>query len=104
MAIEQVFMGKNAASALKLGQARGAAICACATAKIQVFEYTPRMIKQSLVGSGGADNQLQHMVKHILNLNQKMAVDESDALAVALSHAHANTTLQQLPRSRSRGG
>lgn len=105
MAIEQVFMGKNAASALKLGQARGAAICACVTAEIQVFEYTPRMIKQSLVGSGSADkDQVQHMVKHILNLNQKMAADESDALAVALSHAHSNTTLQQLHRSRSRGG
>lgn len=105
MAIEQVFMGKNAASALKLGQARGAAICACAMADIPVFEYTPRMIKQALVGSGSADkNQVQHMVKHILNLKQKMAADESDALAVALSHAHSNTTLLRLHNSRGGWG
>jgi len=97
MAIEQVFMSKNAASALELGQARGAAICACVVAGIEVFEYAPRAIKQAIAGSGAADkNQVQHMVKRILNLDDKLAEDQSDALAVALSHAHANATLQLL--------
>jgi crossover junction endodeoxyribonuclease RuvC len=104
MAIEQVFMSKNAASALKLGQARGAAICACVMTDMPVFEYAPRAIKQAVVGSGSADKgQVQHMVRHILKLEQELAEDQSDALAVALSHAHANSTLQQLKRAGRRG-
>jgi len=95
MAIEQVFMSKNAASALKLGQARGAAICACVVAGIEVFEYAPRAVKQSVVGSGAADkDQVQHMVKRILNLSEKLAEDQSDALAIALSHAHSSVVAQ----------
>ncbi|WP_428605649.1 crossover junction endodeoxyribonuclease RuvC [Sedimenticola sp.] len=104
MAIEQVFMAKNAASALKLGQARGAAICACVMAGLPVFEYAPRAIKQAVVGSGSADkDQVQHMIKHILQLHETLTADQSDALAVAISHAHANSTLQLIGRSK-RGG
>lgn len=101
MAIEQVFMAKNAASALKLGQARGAAICACVVAGLPVFEYAPRAIKQAVVGSGGADkDQVQHMIRHILQLQGPLAEDQSDALAVAISHAHANSTLQLIGRAK----
>ncbi len=103
MAIEQVFMAKNAASALKLGQARGAAICAAVMGGLPISEYTPRMIKLSVVGSGGADKrQVQHMVKRILQLEEELSTDQSDALAIALSHAHARHT--QLQLSRSAGG
>ncbi|MCG8428461.1 MAG: crossover junction endodeoxyribonuclease RuvC [Chromatiales bacterium] len=100
MAIEQVFVAKNAGSALKLGQARGAAICACVVAGLSVAEYTPRMIKQAVVGTGKADkDQVQHMVRHILKLEQKLASDQADALAVALSHAHSNSTLMNLAKA-----
>jgi crossover junction endodeoxyribonuclease RuvC len=103
MAIEQVFVSKNAASALKLGQARGAAICAAIQHGLEVAEYTPTRIKQSVVGSGRADKtQVQHMVKMILNLSGKLQADAADALAVALSHAHSHTTLaRQRAASRS---
>lgn len=104
MAIEQVFMAKNASSALKLGQARGAAICACVVAGLPVSEYAPRAIKQAVVGSGSADkDQVQHMIKHILQLTERLTADQSDALAVAISHAHANSTLQLLARSNKGG-
>lgn len=103
MAIEQVFVAKNASSALKLGQARGAAICACVVAGLPVAEYTPRAVKQSVVGTGRAEKeQVQHMVAQILKLQQKLASDEADALAIALSHGHANSTLAQLGRSAGR--
>ncbi len=103
MAIEQVFMAKNAASALKLGQARGAAICACVTAGLPVFEYAPRAVKQAVVGAGSADkDQVQHMIKHILKLEGPLKPDQSDALAVAISHAHANSTLQLISRNTRR--
>ena len=88
-AIEQVFMARNAASALKLGQARGAAICAGVNYGLEVYEYAPRSVKQALVGGGGADKgQVQHMVRVILSLSEEMAEDQSDALAVAICHAH----------------
>ena len=94
MAIEQVFVAKNAASALKLGQARGAAICAAMQHGLEVAEYTPTRIKQTVVGSGRADKgQVQHMVKMILNLSETLQADAADALAVAISHAHSHTTL-----------
>ena len=97
VAIEQVFMAKNAASALKLGQARGAAICAVVTAGLPVSEYTARMIKLAVVGTGKADKeQVQHMVKRILGLGQRLAADQADALAVAIGHAHSNTTLRRI--------
>ncbi len=97
-------MAKNPASALKLGQARGAAICACVVAGLPVFEYAPRAIKQAVVGTGSADkDQVQHMIKHILQLEERLSPDQSDALAVAISHAHANSILQLLSRSNKGG-
>lgn len=99
VAVEQVFFSRNAASALKLGQARGAAIAAAVTASLPVFEYTPRSVKQALVGSGAADKeQVQHMIRLLLSLQERMALDESDALAIALCHAHTHATLNRLGR------
>ncbi len=89
VAVEEVFMSKNAMSALKLGQARGAAICAAADADLPVSEYATRRVKQSIVGSGGASKeQVQHMVGVLLGLQQALQADAADALAVALCHAH----------------
>jgi crossover junction endodeoxyribonuclease RuvC len=97
VAVEQVFMASNAASALKLGQARGAAISAAVVAGLPVFEYTPRAVKQALVGTGGAEKeQVQHMIRVLLGLRGRMGLDESDALAVALCHAHTSTTAARL--------
>ncbi|MFC3120804.1 crossover junction endodeoxyribonuclease RuvC [Agaribacter flavus] len=93
-AIEQVFMAKNPDSALKLGQARGAAIVAATNADMPVFEYSARQIKQSVVGKGNADKtQVQHMVSHILKLNKAPQADAADALAVALCHLHTEQSL-----------
>lgn len=86
-AIEQVFMKENPNSALKLGQARGAAIVAL---DIPVAEYSARAVKKSVVGSGAADkSQVQYMVKRLLNIGGSLQPDAADALAVALCHAHA---------------
>ncbi|SJL82907.1 crossover junction endodeoxyribonuclease RuvC [Vibrio palustris] len=93
-AIEQVFMSKNADSALKLGQARGSAIVAAVNADLPVFEYAARLIKQAVVGSGGADKkQVQHMVKQMLKLPATPQADAADALGVAICHANTNKTL-----------
>ncbi|WP_347987131.1 crossover junction endodeoxyribonuclease RuvC [Methylomonas sp. AM2-LC] len=88
MAIEQVFMHKNADSALKLGQARGAAICAGTHQDLPVFEYAARQVKQTLVGKGSAEKQqVQYMVKILLGIQGNMQIDASDALAISLCHA-----------------
>ena len=93
MAIEQVFMHKSAGSALKLGQARAAAMCAVFDHDITVYEYAARQIKQALVGKGSADKtQVQHMVKILLKLKGDPQMDASDALAVALCHMHTHQT------------
>ena len=93
IAIEQVFMHKSAASALKLGQARGAAIAAAVMRGYSVHEYAARFIKQAVVGTGAADkSQVAHMVKVLLNLQEKLSEDQSDALAIALCHAHSVQT------------
>lgn len=94
VAIESVFMDKSATSALKLGHARGAAIATVVRHGLQVHEYAPRLIKQSLVGGGAADkSQVQHMVRLLLGLGeQKLQADAADALAVALTHAHMSAT------------
>lgn len=89
MAIEQVFVHRNPSSALKLGQARGAAICACVMADLPVAEYTPKEIKKAIVGGGAASKeQVEFMVRMLLKLDGKLALDASDALAVALCHSH----------------
>jgi crossover junction endodeoxyribonuclease RuvC len=88
-AIEQVFMYRNAASALKLGQARGVAIVACVQGGLLVHEYAPTQIKLAVVGKGHADKtQVQHMIKVLLSLSNTPQADAADALAVALCHAH----------------
>lgn len=88
-AIEQIFMQENASSALKLGQARGAAIVAL---DVPVAEYSARQVKKSVVGSGAATKeQVQFMVKRLLNLSGNLQADAADALAVALCHAHARS-------------
>lgn len=88
-AVEQVFMHRNADSALKLGQARGAAICAIMQHHLPLAEYAPRSIKQALVGKGGANkDQVSFMVRSLLKLNAAPQEDAGDALAVALCHFH----------------
>lgn len=93
MAVETVFMSRNASSALKLGQARGAAVCAGAARALAVAEYAPRSIKQAIVGRGGADKvQIQHMIGALLALDTPPPTDAADALAVAICHAHHAAT------------
>lgn len=100
MAIEQIFMHRNADSALKLGQARGVAICAGAAAQLPVHEYTPRAVKQAIVGHGGAaKTQVQHMVCALLELQHRLQPDAADALAVALCHGHTVRTLGRLQQA-----
>lgn len=94
LAIEQVFMAKSAGSALKLGQARGAAIVACVAQELAVAEYSARQIKQAVVGTGAADkSQVQHMVKVLLKLPAEPQEDAADALAAALCHAHTQHSM-----------
>ncbi len=97
LAIENVFVSRNADSALKLGQARGAAICAAVSRDLPVAEYSPREIKQAVVGKGSADKvQVQHMVKILLNLDAIPQVDASDALATSICHWHHYQTHTRL--------
>lgn len=97
LSIEQVFLARNPDSALKLGQARGAAIVAAVHADMQVHEYTARQIKQSVVGTGAADKaQVQHMVTQLLGLSGTPQADAADALAAALCHAHSAALNAQL--------
>ena len=89
VAVERVFVSHNADSALKLGQARGAALCAIPEG-VAVFEYAPRAIKLAVVGSGAAEKfQVAHMVCALLALRERPGTDAADALAVAVCHAHA---------------
>lgn len=98
MAIERVFLNRNADSALKLGQARGAAIAAVVMQDIPVFEYSPTQIKQATVGRGHADKtQVQHMVRALLQLSEAPQADAADALACALCHSHHQQTNSVLP-------
>jgi len=98
MAIERVFLNRNADSALKLGQARGAAIAAVVMQDIPVFEYSATQIKQATVGRGHADKtQVQHMVRALLQLSEAPQADAADALACALCHSHHQQTSAMLP-------
>jgi crossover junction endodeoxyribonuclease RuvC len=102
LAIEQVFLAKSPGSALKLGQARGAAIVACVTQQMPVSEYSARQIKQSVVGTGAADKeQVQHMVKTLLKLPAAPQEDAADALAAALCHAHTQQSMINIAGARS---
>lgn len=100
IAIEQVFVHRNADSALKLGQARAAAICATFEADVPLFEYAPRHIKKAVVGRGAAEKaQVQHMVKLLLGVREEVAPDAADALATALCHAHERSVQAVLARA-----
>lgn len=89
VAIESVFVHRNAGSALKLGHARSAAICATFDFDLDLFEYAPREIKQAVVGTGAATKeQVQHMVRSLLGLDGDPSPDAADALATALCHAN----------------
>ena len=102
-AIEQVFMSQNAQSALKLGQARGAALLALANAGLEVGEYSPMQVKSAVVGYGrAAKSQVQQMVKALLNLPEIAQEDASDALAVAICHAHSVNLKKQLATAGNR--
>jgi crossover junction endodeoxyribonuclease RuvC len=102
LAIEQVFLARSAGSALKLGQARGAAIVACVSRAMPVAEYSARQIKQSVVGTGAADKaQVQHMVRVLLRLPAEPAEDAADALAAALCHAHTRQSLVNMAGARA---
>ncbi len=112
MAVEQVFLHKNADSALKLGQARGAAICAAVSQQLQVHEYSATQIKKSVVGNGHAQKeQVQYMMSVMLQLKEAPLEDAADALACAITHANysaLNGPGNKLPAgmrvSRRRGG
>ena len=101
VAIERVFVNRNVDSALKLGQARGAALCAVPKG-LPVFEYAPRAIKLALVGSGAAEKvQVAHMIRTVLGLQGHISPDAADALAVAVCHAHSRR-LHELTMQYSR--
>ncbi len=105
VAIESVFMHKNAGSALKLGHARSAAICATFAHSVEVHEYAPREIKQAVVGSGAASKeQVQHMVVSILDLDGVPSPDAADALAAALCHGHQRRLRAQLGTGKAIAG
>jgi len=105
IAVEQVFVKRNVASALKLGQARGAALVAGVRASLPIFEYTPAQVKQAIAGKGNADKiQIQHMVRLLLQLSTSPPEDAADALAIAICHGHTGQTLARLNAASSRGG
>lgn len=97
IAIERVFVHRNADSALKLGQARGAALCAAVEQGAAVHEYAPRAIKLAVAGTGAADKmQVSRMVQALLGIGRPVTADVSDALAVALCHSQARRAVRQL--------
>ena len=97
VAVERVFVHRNPDSALKLGQARGAALCATFGAAAALFEYTPREVKLAVAGHGNAaKEQVQRMVKVLLGINGRLGADAADALAIALCHAHGRVARSAL--------
>lgn len=92
VAIEELFFAKNTKTAIDVAQARGVITVACELKEIEVFEYTPKQVKQGVCGYGGADkHQVQEMVKRILNLKQVPKPDDvADALAIAVCHSSTN--------------
>lgn len=100
VAVEQVFMARNPASALKLGHARGVALLAGINAGLTVAEYSALQVKSAVVGYGRAGkNQVQHMTKVLLNLPEIAQEDAADALAVAICHAHSHHLSQQVAQT-----
>ena len=93
-AIEETFVNKDARATLKLGQARGAAMLAPARLGLPVAEYAPNVIKKSVVGAGHAEkDQIKHMVKMLLPRAEMNSTDSTDALAIAICHAHHRKSL-----------
>ncbi len=87
--VEDIFYGKNVRSLIKLGQARGVIILAASHSNTPIYEYTPLEVKKAVVGYGRAEKtQVQHMVRAILSLKETPPPDASDALAIAICHAH----------------
>ncbi len=97
VAIEEVFYALNVKSALKLGQVRGVAMLAAASAGLEVAEYSPLSIKSAVVGYGRAEkHQVQQMVRQLLQLEEiPEPADAADALAIAICHLHTSSTLER---------
>lgn len=97
-AAERPFVHRNPATAIALGQARGAALAAAlGNSETSLAEYTPRAVKLAVVGSGKADKaQVAHMIRHLLHITGPLAEDASDALAVAVCHAHTGVLAARL--------
>ena len=92
-----MFVSRNVASALKLGAARSAAICASFTRQLPLAEYTPREVKQAVTGSGAASKeQVQHMMRMLLSVREPLQADAADALAVALCHGNSSRLQSRL--------
>ena len=105
VAIEQVFMHQNPSAALKLGHARGAAMVACASHRVLLREYSPRQVKQSVVGYGAAEkDQVKHMVMRLLTLTRPPQADAADALAIAICHRHMHSGLLAQAVLQTRSG
>jgi crossover junction endodeoxyribonuclease RuvC len=105
VSIEKVFFAKNAQSALKLGQARGAALTAAAHCQCEVAEYAAKEIKQAVVGSGAATKaQIQHMIKILLKIPKAPSPDAADALAAAICHCHHSEVLAKLSQAKVTAG
>jgi crossover junction endodeoxyribonuclease RuvC len=98
-------MARNAGSALKLGHARSAALCATFAFDVEVFEYAPREIKQAIVGNGSASKeQVQHMIVSLLQLDGAPSSDAADALAAAICHGHQRTLISRLNKGATMAG
>lgn len=98
-AVEQVFTSYNHQSALKLGQARGAALVALSHAELPVAEYSAKHVKRAVVGYGGADKtQVQHMIRALLKLTQTPPADAADALAIAICHCHSQSLARKIAK------
>lgn len=98
--VEKVFVSRNADSALKLGQARGSALCAASNAGLEVMEYSALQVKKAVVGRGRADKtQVQHMVRVLMALSKRPQADAADALACAICHANHAVGNQALKRA-----
>jgi len=104
-AVEELFFNSNQKTAIKVGEARGAAVLACANSGLQVFEYTPLQVKQALTGYGRADKrQIQEMVRTILGLERAPRPDDAaDAAAIAICHANSSGFLEKLENIKAVG-
>lgn len=97
-AMEGIFVSRNAKTSMILGEARGAVLCACAAAGLPLFEYSPRRVKQAIVGSGGATkDQIGAMIRTLLGLPEPPQEDAADALALAVCHIHLLPRAAGLP-------